>query len=164
MICRLFATAVLQLLEQYFLLLQQLVLLALEIAPVGDVLHAEQNGRVGAPFVEHLAGVQAHRASSEVGELVLDLVALHHALLGDDLLQEHAKPWNVPLSVAQGVKKPAFGVLGADPESRIEGATRGDHAQILVENENGLPDSVDDALGECPGIRNRRESFQLIAA
>ena len=71
--------SVLQFLEQHVLLSQQFVLFALQDAPLGDILHAEQNGRAGAALVEHLAGVQAHRAVSDAGELVLDLIALHHA-------------------------------------------------------------------------------------
>ena len=144
--------SVLQFLEQGVFLPQQLVLFALQDAPLGDVLHAEQNRRAGAALVEHLAGVQAHRAESDAGEFMLDFIALHHALLGYDFFQQHAKLWNVPLSIAQRVKKPALGVLGADLECRIEGAARGDHAQVFVEHKNRLADSVDNALSERPRI------------
>ncbi len=95
--------SVLQFLEQHVLLSQQFVLFALQDALRGDILHAEQNGRAGAAFVEHLAGVQAHRALSEAGKLMLDLIALHHAALGDDFFQQHAKLRNVPLPIAQCV-------------------------------------------------------------
>src|SRR5580692_8541560 len=90
---------------------------------------------------------------------MLDFIALHHALLGNDFFQQHAKFWNVPLSIAQRVKKPAFGVLGADLECRIERAARGDHAQVLVEDKNGLADGVDNALRECPRIGDGGELF-----
>ena len=113
MICQAVGNSVLQFLEQHILLAQQFVLFALQDAPLGDILHAEQDGGIGASLVEHLAGIQAHRAVSEAGELMLDFIALHHAALGYDFLQQHAKLWNVPLSIAQRVKKPALGVLGA---------------------------------------------------
>ena len=89
---------------------------------------------------------------SEAGKLVLDLIALHHAVLGNDFFQQHAKLRNVPLSVAQRVKKSAVGVLRAHLECRIEGAARGDHAQLFVEHKNRLADSVDNALRERTGI------------
>src|SRR5580692_10327141 len=90
---------------------------------------------------------------------MLDFIAVHHALLGNNFFQQHAKLRNVPLSVAQRVKQPAVGVLGADLECRIEGAARGDHAQVFVEYENGLADSVDNALSERPSIGDARELF-----
>src|SRR5580704_19207914 len=145
--------------QQPVLLSQQLVLFALQDAPLSDILHAEQNGRAGAALVENLTGVQAHRARSEARELVLDFIALHHALLGNNFFQQHAKLRNVPLSIAQRIKKPAFGVLGADLEYRIEGATCDDHAQVFVEDKNGLVDSVDNALSECPCIGVAGELF-----
>ena len=90
---------------------------------------------------------------------MLDFVALHHALLGNNFFQQHAKFWNVPLAIAQRVKKPAFGVLGADLECRLERAACGDHAQVLVEDKNGLADGVDNALRQCPGVSDGGELF-----
>src|SRR5580698_5219986 len=90
---------------------------------------------------------------------MLDFIALHHALLGNNFFQQHAKLRNVPLAIAQRIKKPAFGVLGADLECRIERAARRDHAQVLVEDKNGLADSVDNALSECPCISDGGELF-----
>src|ERR1700722_18032711 len=90
---------------------------------------------------------------------MLDFIALHHALLGNDFFQKHAKFWNVPLAVAQRVKKPAVGVPGADLECRIERAARSDHAQVFVEDKNGLAHSVDNALSECPRISDAEELF-----
>src|ERR1700733_9414641 len=90
---------------------------------------------------------------------MLDFIALHHALLGNNFFQQHAKLRNVPLSIAQRVKKSAFGVLGADLECRIEGAARGDHTQVFVEDKNGLAHSVDNALSECPRIADGGELF-----
>ena len=150
---------VLQFLQQHVLLPQQLVLFLLQDAPLGDVLDAEQNGRVGASLVVHLPCVQAHRAMSEAGKRVLDLVAFHHALLGQDFFQQQPELWNVPLPVAQRIERSALGVLGADLEYRIEGAVCGDHAQFLVEDENRLADRVHDALSERQRVRDGGELF-----
>ena len=150
---------VLEFLEQHPLLPQQLFLLALQSALRGDVLDAEQNGPVGAFLVEELAGIEAHRALAEVGKDVLDLIAFHHAVLGNDLFQEHAELRDVPLAVAQRVEQPALGVLGADPEGQVEGTAGGDHAQLLVENDDGLAHRVDNALGKRTGIREGGELF-----
>jgi hypothetical protein len=112
--------AMLQFLEQHILVDQQLVFFTLQDALDGDILDAKQNGGVGTALVEHLAGVQEHGALPDVGKHMLDLVVLHHATLGHDFFQEQAKSGNVPLTVAQGVKRPALGVLGANLERRIE--------------------------------------------
>jgi hypothetical protein len=134
--------------EQKVFLSQQTIFLAFQDAPLGYVLHAEQDGRVGAPFVEHLAGVQAHCALPEVGKFVLDLIAFDHATLGYDFFEQHAKLWNVPLSVTQRIKKSTLRFLGANLECGIEGAARSDDAQLFVEYKNGLVDGVDNALSK----------------
>src|ERR1700682_5849527 len=90
---------------------------------------------------------------------MLDFIAVHHAMLGNNFFQQHAKFWNVPLAIAQRVKKPAIGVLGADLECRIEGAARGERAPGFVEDKNGLAHGVDNALSECPRIGDGGELF-----
>src|SRR5580704_100292 len=95
---------------------------------------------------------------------MLDFIAVHHALLGNDFFQQHAKLRDVPLSIAQGVKKSAIGVLGADLECRVEGAARSDHPQVLVEDKDGLADSIDNALSECPRISDGGELFPEVGS
>jgi hypothetical protein len=53
---------------------------------------------------------------------------------------------------------------GADLECRIEGAARGDHAQVFVEYKNGLADSVNNTLSECPRISDGGELFPEAAS
>jgi len=139
---------VLQFLEQHIFLPQQRLLFALQRALPGDVLHAEQNGRLGASLIEHFPRIQAHRAASGAGKLMFDLIVLHHAMLGYDFFQKQPKLWNVPLTVAQFVEEPALGVPGCDLEERIKRAARGYHAQRLVKHQDGLADGVDNGLGE----------------
>ena len=88
---------------------------------------------------------------SNAWKLVLDLITFHHALLGYDLFQQHAKLRNIPLSIAQRVEKPALGVLGPDLEIRIKGTTSRNHAKLFIEHQNRLTDSVDNALS---GVRH----------
>src|SRR6188472_1636504 len=92
-----------------------------------NIFYTEQNGACGACRVDHLTGVQAHRAMPNAGELVLDFIIFHDAVLGYDLFEQHAKLWDVPLSIAQRVKKSALCILGPNLEPRIEGSASSDH-------------------------------------
>src|SRR5579871_2961262 len=148
--------------EQEVLLHQQLVLFALHYTSLGDVFHAEQNGGAGTSLVKHLAGIQAHRTVAELGKFMLDLIVLHRALFRDDLLQKYAQFRDVPLPVSQRVEKSLLGVLGRNVEYGIKRAARGDDAQLLVENEDGLSNGVDDALSERAGIRDVRKLFSKV--
>jgi hypothetical protein len=83
---------------------------------------------------------------------MLDLVVVHHAVLGHDIFQQQSKPRNVPLTIAQCVKEP---VLGIDPghfECQIKRAARSEDTQILVEDQKRLSDSIHDSLCQCPGL------------
>jgi CRP/FNR family transcriptional regulator, cyclic AMP receptor protein len=93
-------------------------------------------------LVEYLAGVQEHRAASDVGKVMIDFVVFHFAALGYDVSQEQAKLWNIPCAVAQLGQQPALGFVAVDLEREIEGATRGDDAKLIVEHNKGLLNSV----------------------
>ena len=79
---------------------------------------------------------------------MFDLIALHLAMFGYDFFQQHSKLRNVPLAIAQLVKKPALGIQGTNLEDLIKRAARGYHAQVFVEHQNRLADRVDNGLGE----------------
>ncbi len=83
---------------------------------------------------------------------MLDLVALHNALPGDDGLQQFSEFWNVPLPVAEGIQKPALGVFRNDLKGRIERSARGDDPQIFVQHKNGFADCIDNGLGKGTGV------------
>ena len=76
------------------------------------------------------------------------LIVLHHAVLGYDLFQEKARLRNVPLTIAQRVKQPAFGGFGSNLECPIERAVCGDHAQVLVEHQDRFTNRIYDRLRE----------------
>jgi hypothetical protein len=65
-------------------------------------------------LVEYLAGVQEHRAASDVGKVMIDFVVFHFAALGYDFSQEQAKLWNIPCAVAQLEQQPALGFVAVD--------------------------------------------------
>ena len=100
MICRLLATRCCNLLQQHFLLLQQVCQRPLDGATVGDIFDGQENQSAGICLIEHLPGVQQHRALSEPNKVVLDLVVVHHGVLRQDFFQQHPKLRDVPLAVA----------------------------------------------------------------
>ena len=103
-------------------------------------------------LVEHLAGVEQHRAPPNPGEFLLDLIRLHHRVLGHDLFQKQTERGDVPLAVPERVEPPSLGVLSIDLEGQIKRAARRDDAQVLVEDEQGLADGVHDGLRQCGRI------------
>src|SRR5215218_3187168 len=64
--------AVAQLGEEHLLLLQELLQGTLGLSPLGRVLEGEQNGRLAIAFVEHLPGIEQHRAMPDPREVALD--------------------------------------------------------------------------------------------
>ena len=47
---------------------------------------------------------------------MFDLIILHHPVFRYDLIQQHAKLWNIPLSITECVKKSALRLLGTNLE------------------------------------------------
>src|SRR5512144_2981167 len=94
---------------------------------------------------------------------MLDLIALHHAALGYNFLQQHSKFWNVPLSITQSVKKSALGIFGAHLKCRIERSARGDHTQFFVEHKNRFANRVDNSLSECTRVSDGSELFPEVS-
>ena len=148
MICRLFATRCLHLLQQRLLLLQQVRHLSFGCAAVGDVFDRQKNELVSTSSIEHLAGVQEHRAPSDNGKIPIDFVSLHHGVLGPDVFQQQPKFGDIPLAIAQPVNRTTVNVLASHPERLMEGAVCGDDAQVLIENKQGIADRIHDRLGQ----------------
>src|SRR5580693_1626068 len=101
---------------------------------------------MGISLVEHLAGIQEHRAAPYAGEIMLDLVVVHDAMLRHDTFEEKPQLRDVPLTVAQRVERPPYRIGLRDLESQIERPARGEHAQVLIENEERLVNGVHDGL------------------
>src|ERR1700677_4625554 len=103
-------------------------------------------------FVEHFAGIQQHRALPNFRKQMFNFVVLHHAVLRDYPFQKQPESGNVPLTVAQLVKKLTLGDARKNLERRIKRTARSEYAKVLVEYEKRFPDGVDDRLGERSGI------------
>ena len=102
-----------------------------------------------------LAAVQEHPSSADALEDVVHLEVAERILLGEDFFKERPESGDVPLPVAQLIDEPAFGLLGGDAEGLVEGAARGVHPEVGIEDEERLADGIDDALGEVAGNRGR---------
>ena len=161
MICRLFANTVMHLSQQDVLLLQELCRLSLGGAPLGDVFDRHKNQLAVISLLEHLPGVQEHRASSDPGEFLLDFVRLHHGVARQDLLQQHPQLGDVPLAVPQRVDRTAFDILNVELERQIERTACGDHAQVPVEDQQRLADRVHDGLGQHAPIIDVQERLAI---
>ena len=138
----------LHLLQQCFLLLQQLGYLPFGVAPVGDVFDCQENELASISVFEHLACIQQHRASPDTGKIPLDFVSLHRGVLWGDVRQQQPKLRDIPLAVAQLVNRTTLDVLTVHPERPIECAVGGDDAQILIEDQLRITDRVHNRLGE----------------
>ncbi len=140
--------AMLHLLQQHFLLLQQLRDLPFGGAPLGYIFDGQENELVSISLVEHLPRVQEHRASSDIGKFPLDLVTLHHGVLRRDILQQEPKLGNIPLAIAQRVNRTILNVLTIHPECLMESAVCSDDTQVLIEDQERIADRIHDRLGE----------------
>jgi hypothetical protein len=118
---------------------------------VGHVGEGQEDRDVHAGVIEHLAGVQQHRAAAEGGKVVGDLEPVHRRLLGDDRLQQEAQGRDVPLAVAQAVEQPPLGLARIDLEGLVERSARGQHVEARVQDDQRLVDRVHDGLGQRLG-------------
>ena len=151
----------LHLLEQNLLLLKQLVLFALGVTAPRHVLYRQKYGRGRTIFVEHAAGIEQHHAPADRGEFVLDLISLDGAALWNDVLEESPKPRNVPLAVAEIEEQSTLCLAGRHGEGAVERAARGNHAQVRIEHQKGLPYGVDDGLSQVMPMRDGGEGLRL---
>jgi hypothetical protein len=83
---------------------------------------------------------------------MLDLERVHGGALQDDFFQKRAKSWNLPLTVAERVERPAQDVRAVNLERQVVGATDGEHAEVAVKHEQGFAHRVHDGLRERPRI------------
>ncbi len=138
--------------QQVLGLLEQLLLFHLDRPARRDVGEGEQDRRVRAGVVEHLARVQQHDPAAEPRKIMVDFEAVHGGVLGDDGLHQHAQRRDIPLPVAQAVEQGADGLFGVDCEGLVERAAGGQHPELGVQNDEGLVDGVHDRLGERLGV------------
>ena len=94
-------------------------------------------------------------------EIVLDLVAVEHGVVGEDLLEEHPQLGYVPLPVAEVVDELPDRLLGGPLEGVVEALVGGEDLQVGVQHHQRLAHGLDDVLGVFPGVLDFR--LQLLA-
>jgi hypothetical protein len=99
-------------------------------------------------LTDHLPRVQEHRAAPDSGKFPLHLVTLHHGVVRRDIFQQATKRGDIPLPVAQRVKRIILNVLTSHPERLTKSAVCADDTQILIQDEKGIPDRIHDPLGD----------------
>ena len=140
--------AMAHLFQQQFLLAHKLRKFALRRAPPTNVLDGEQERHMRVALRHNRPRIEQHGAAADLGKLVLDLVAVEHRLIREDLFQKCPQHRNVPLAVTQRVKQPPLRIIAACLKRLVERAASGDDAQILVQHQQRLAHSVDDGARE----------------
>jgi hypothetical protein len=138
----------LHLLQQRFLLLQQLSDLTFGDAPIGDIFECQENEIAGVSLIEYLPRIQEHQTPSDNGKLSLDFVSLHYGVLWRNVLQQQSKFGDIPLAIAQPINGPTLNVPTIHPERLMESAVCGDNAQVPIENQERIADRIYDRLRE----------------
>ena len=136
----------LDLLQQHFLLPQQLSYLTFGGTPIGDIFECQENEIAMVSLIEYFPRIQKHRASSDNGKISLDFVIFHHRVLWRDVLQQQSKLGNIPLAVTQRVNRTTLKVLTIHPERLLESAICSNDAQTLIEDQEGVTDRIHDRL------------------
>ncbi len=77
----------LHLLQQNFLLAEQLVFFTVGIAALGYVFYRQQRRGGRTVFVQHLSRIEQHHASANGWEFVLNFISLDGPLLGDHVFE-----------------------------------------------------------------------------
>ena len=144
----------LHLLQQDLLLSEQLVFFPLGISTLGYVFYRQQEGRGRAVLVEHLSRVEEHHAPADGWEFVLHLIGLDGAVFRDHIFEDSPQSRNVPLPIAQQVELSALRVPRLHRESPVKGSTRGNYAQVSIENDKRLPNGVNDGLRQGMPVRH----------
>jgi hypothetical protein len=99
-------------------------------------------------FVENFARIQLHPAPSESGNITLDFVGFHRNVPRQDIRQLRFQFFDVPLAAGQRVERLILNLWSLDVEHMTKSAIRGDDAQMLVEDQQGIADRFHDRLGQ----------------
>ena len=90
----------------------------------GHVLDDQQD-KVGLRFpLFDAPGDQPHGLAAYDGEVVLYLKIVKAGILGNDVLQQLPKPWDIPLAIAQVINKLSLRFLGCNLEGLVKSGDR----------------------------------------
>src|SRR3954466_16298710 len=115
-------------------------------------------------FVEDLAGIQQHRATSDPREVSLDFEAFHHPVLRDNLLQEQPEFRDVPHAVVKVIDFAPLRDLARHFEGQVEGAAGSNDAKNPIEHQEGLADGVHDGLRQQAGVFGTLKGMEGLVA
>src|SRR5688500_13239500 len=94
------------------------------------------------------SGIEQHDPLAEMGKIVLEEKVVEDRALGNDVFQKSPQRGDVPLTVAELVNESIFGFLGRDAKGAINGGIGRSDAHRGVEDDQRLPDGVENVLGE----------------
>ena len=114
------------------------------------VLDRQQDDARHAERVRDEPGVEEHDLPANAREDMVDIEVVELRLERQFVAEHLAQRGDVPLAVPECEQHRTDGVGGLDPEGPIEGAVGLGDPEIGVEDEQGLPDRVED--GEQPAL------------
>src|SRR3954465_14210682 len=97
-------------------------------------------------FTAKPARIQSHIAVADVWERVTYLEVLKAGIARENAFQQHAEPRNIPLAVSQFIDQGALGFLRHHLKCPVKAGGGAVHAQIAIQNQERLPDRIDDSL------------------
>ena len=115
-------------------------------------------------FVEDLAGIKQHRATSDPREVSLDLKAFHNPVLRDNFLQEQPEFRDVPYPLVEVVDFASLRDLARHLECQVEGPAGNDDPQIPVEHKEGLADRVHNGLRQQTSVFGTLKGMEGLVA
>jgi hypothetical protein len=78
---------------------------------------------------------------------MLDLEPFNRGAVRNDAFEQGAKRGNVPLAVAEIVDEASLGLAAAGAKRLVERPVRGPDDQVLVEDDQGAGNGLDDVAG-----------------
>src|SRR5450830_1400613 len=148
---------VLHLLQKHVLLLQQLLHLLLNSAPVGNILEGQQRDGMSALLIEHFARIQEHDAAPNARKFTIDFISLDRLMVLGNRFQKGAKLRDIPLTIVNFINQMPANILIGELEGLVKGSARGDDAQVLVEHQKRVANRINDSVRERDSVWNLDE-------
>jgi hypothetical protein len=101
-----------------------------------------------------LSRVEEHNVSADGWKFVLHLIGLDGAVFRGNVFEDCPQSRNFPLPIAQQIELSALRVPRLYRGSPIKGSTRGNYAQISIENHKGLADGVNNGLRQAMPVHH----------
>src|ERR1035437_6744845 len=112
-------------------------------------------------LIEHLTRIQEHDAPPNSGEITIDFVSLDRRMIFSDLFQNCAKLRDIPLTIVNLINQTIADIFIDEMKCLIEGAARGDDAQVVIEHQKRVANGIDDGVREGGRVWNSGEGYIL---